>query len=399
MSAIDYESPIQIGDHQLARQFALDGWEIAFIGKPLTPFHIFSKERSAIFRRVKNYFRNGIMHPVGKGKVWSYVPGALAIPKNTNILRSRHLYRYWHYSMIPDILKMLAKNGFSDVDLIYIRDPLQGYLLNSIRYRHSVFRIADYDSGFASFNRHYAEVESWVARNVDCVVYPSKILKDYVANLHPEKSFYIPNGVDYAHFSRADRVAPEIYHSIPRPIVIYAGSIDDWFDFNLINWLASELPKVSFVIIGPLGRNQSRFTPRPNLYTIGPVEHRDLPGYLWNADTGIIPFDVNRHPDLVNSINPIKLYEYMACGLPVVSTRWSELAAMDTPAFLCERESDFRDRILFAISHKQDFDKYRIFASQNDWSFRYQELISILSSNQLEQNDMNPYRRVEIQGL
>jgi glycosyltransferase involved in cell wall biosynthesis len=133
------------------------------------------------------------------------------------------------------------------------------------------------------------------------------------------------------------------------------------------------------VIIGPTDIYQDRFLSAPNLFFPGPVNHEDLPPYLQYADIGIIPFNKEKYPSLVNSISPIKLLEYMACGLPVISTKWNEIAAINSPAWLCNTHQDFRTSIEKIASsgpiHKQDLQKY---AAENDWSFRYQELIRMI---------------------
>lgn len=380
ISAIDYESPIQIGDHQLARQFALHGWQVAFISKPITFFHFFSKQKAATSRRFSNFISGGLNHKFGNGQIWSYVPFSLIIPQNNFLLRNNLVYRFWQLTHVPSLLKILRRKGFSDVDLIYFRDPIQGYLLKSIKTKKSIFRIADNDSGFSSYNNHYADLEATVARSVDCVLYSAKELENYVNKLRPKCTYYLPNGVDHQHFVKSVRSLPDVYKTLNHPIVVYAGSIDFWFDFDLVSRLAFDLPSFSFVIIGPNNKYRHKFNLSSNIYLLGPVSYDQLPAYLSAADIGIIPFNVREYPSLVNSISPVKMYEYFACGLPVIASKWNEIKNIRSPAILCESYEEF----LVSLSHislsekkKQAFKK---FSAENDWAFRYQEIEKIIRS-------------------
>ena len=171
-----------------------------------------------------------------------------------------------------------------------------------------------------------------------------------------------------------------IYKTINHPIVIYAGSIDFWFDFNLINRLSFDLPGFSFVIIGPNNKYKHKFNSSPNIHLIGPVNYDQLPSYLINADVGIIPFNVKEYPSLVNSISPVKLYEYFACGLPVIASKWKEIENIKSPAILCQSYEEFLaslSHISLGVKKKQYLQK---FSAENDWSFRFQEIEKIIRS-------------------
>jgi glycosyltransferase involved in cell wall biosynthesis len=266
------------------------------------------------------------------------------------------------------------------VDLLYIRDPLQGNLMDLVNAKHKIFRIADNDAGFSSHNKLYSEVEKQVAQKVDLVAYTAKELEDIVNNLNPKQSYYLPNGVDFELF-QGNKEPPQLYQALRRPIIVYAGSIDFWFDYDLINRLAADFPQYSFVIIGPNQKYGSKFVDVENLILTGAVPHSELPTYLAHADVGIIPFNREEYPKLVNSISPVKLFEYMASGLPVLSTKWDELENIDSPAVLCETHKDFLSALKDIPSLKRTSDSARRFAKNNDWSNRYNDLVNLISND------------------
>ena len=379
VSGIDYESPIQIGDHHLARQFASAGWDVAYISLPVTPFHLLSKNKSIIKRRFRNFVKGGKKYQYENGSIWSYVPASLTIPKNNPLIGAR-IYQNWHKTLLPQFRKLLIQNNFDNVDLVYIRDPLQAYILNFVHWHYSVFRMADNDAGFDSYNKNYENALSELVKKVNLVLYSAKSLKDRVKSLGPNNSMFLPNGVDLQHFQKPKGQKPQEFQKIPFPIVIYAGSIDFWFDFDLINHLSQNLPEISFVIIGPNEEYAQKFIPNDNLYLLGPIPYEKIPDYLAFSTVGIIPFNRIQYPELVNAINPLKLFEYLACNLPVISSRWDEIEILNSPAILCDTYEDFIIAIRNSINLPVNISIYQAFLEKYDWNYLFKQLMGNIES-------------------
>ena len=379
VSGIDYESPIQIGDHHLARQFASAGWDVAYISLPVTPFHLLSKNKSIIKRRFRNFVKGGKKYQYENGSIWSYVPSSLTIPKNNPLIGAR-IYQNWHKTLLPQFRKLLIQNNFDNVDLVYIRDPLQAYILNFVHWHYSIFRMADNDAGFDSYKKNYENALSELVKKVNLVLYSAKSLKDRVKSLGPNNSMFLPNGVDLQHFQKPKGQKPQEFQKIPFPIVIYAGSIDFWFDFDLINHLSQNLPEISFVIIGPNEEYAQKFIPNDNLYLLGPIPYEKIPDYLAFSTVGIIPFNRIQYPELVNAINPLKLFEYLACNLPVISSRWDEIEILNSPAILCDTYEDFIIAIRNSINLPVNISIYQAFLEKYDWNYLFKQLMGNIES-------------------
>ncbi len=131
----------------------------------------------------------------------------------------------------------------------------------------------------------------------------------------------VRNGADFAAFAepRPGDVLPEI----PRPVIGYYGAIANWFDLELIEAAAAARPQYSFVLIGQVHEvDVARVAALPNVHFLGEKPYREIPRYLAAFDVCLIPFRVNQ---LTKAVDPVKLYEYLSQGKPVVATAMGEL--------------------------------------------------------------------------
>jgi teichuronic acid biosynthesis glycosyltransferase TuaH len=140
------------------------------------------------------------------------------------------------------------------------------------------------------------------------------------------EALYIPNGVDNERFNPANHYSlPEDIKSIRRPIVGYAGKMQELFDVELLLAVANALPEVSFVCIG------QQINPKwtkplwtcPNIHYLGDKHYDSLPHYLASFDICMIPANVFRQ----HGGDPIKFYEYLAMGKPIVTTNIGGVSA------------------------------------------------------------------------
>lgn len=154
---------------------------------------------------------------------------------------------------------------------------------------------------------------------VDVVIATSGPLHESKRRLHPNVHL-VEHGVDYERLSRAvteDLPIPIELATLRRPIIGYVGVVGEWVDLDLLAALARGCPEASIVVIGPVLVPHGPCANLPNVHWLGERDHVSLPGYLRLFDVGLIPF---RHVPLTRSANPIKLFEYLAAGVPVVST-------------------------------------------------------------------------------
>jgi glycosyltransferase involved in cell wall biosynthesis len=202
-----------------------------------------------------------------------------------------------------------------------------------------------------------------------------------------------PNGVDPAHFAAAadaaragEREVPDDLRSIvasERPIIGYYGAMAQWFDFDLVKHAAEALPECQFVLIGPdydgLTMAKAGIETHPNIHWLGPKKYAELPRYLACFDVATIPFKVTA---ALNAVSPIKLFEYMAGGRPIVTTDLAECRKY--PVVLAAHDqAEWVSRLREALALRHD-EKYlaelRRTAEANTWQSRAETILAALSA-------------------
>ena len=349
-----YTSPFQVGSHHYARAFEKLGYEVFFISNPISPIHKIFANSNELKERERIYKKGG----ESASGIFYYVPYSLLTPQNKPLLSSNFVLNNWQNFTCPNLLNFIKERSFGEVDILWFDSLLFGFLLDSVTYKKSILRIADYSKGFNAVSDAQFNAEINIANKVDAVIYTAKNLKEKYDQIKDKsKMKYVPNGIDLDFFKAADRSLPQELEDIPEPRVIYVGAIHDWFDVDLVYYCAKNLPNYSFIIIGPEQKDLSLLKKLKNIHILGSIPYAKIPAFLYNSQVGIIPFNVKDYPDLVNSINPLKMYEYLACGLKVVSVEWEQIKDMSDIIYLVNTKGEFCNAIKYGHSKEYDLQK------------------------------------------
>jgi glycosyltransferase involved in cell wall biosynthesis len=207
--------------------------------------------------------------------------------------------------------------------VIYYTYPPHVYVIDKIKTDLVIFDSVDEPAGeFVSWYNGYAQA---IAR-ADIVIASACSLVDG-ARRHTDKPVHlIPNGCDYEHFARARQrqFVDNPSFNQGKSIIGYIGAIAPWLDWRLINTMAHCLPEYQFVFIGsPLIQYGVTFANK-NMDYPGHIHYEELPRYLSNFSFCLIPFKLTA---MTRGVNPIKFWEYLASGIPILSTALPEIPA------------------------------------------------------------------------
>jgi len=238
-----------------------------------------------------------------------------------------------------------------------------------------VYDCLDRHAGFSTNDPVMLAEEEALTRESDLVVATSRVLHEEQRSLNPQ-CVRIPNAADYAHFCAFVGEAPSGLQQLRRPVIGYYGAIADWFDTALIGDLARRRPQWSFVLVGSTFTADLRPLERlPNVHLPGEQPYPRLPAYLHSFDVCLIPF--KRLP-LTEATNPVKFYEYLSAGKPVVSVPLPELAeyAAEGLVLFAEDAAEFTEQIEHALAANspEAVTRRMRFAEQHTWEARYLQL-------------------------
>ena len=170
----------------------------------------------------------------------------------------------------------------------------------------------------------FRAAEARFAARADLVLASAPALAERLRRIS-ENVLYAPNVADTELFSRALGPGPldPGMAALPTPRIVFTGAIvAAKLDLPMLAELARRRPSWSFALVGPIGPGEpradvSQLSGEPNIHLLGPRSYGELPDVLRAADAGLIPYSRNA---LTESIFPMKVYEYLAAGLPVVAT-------------------------------------------------------------------------------
>ncbi|MBI4720950.1 MAG: glycosyltransferase, partial [Chitinivibrionia bacterium] len=220
---------------------------------------------------------------------------------------------------------LLRSTGFQSEETGFIISNI--YAIDAARRLGGGFLLYDCNDSHDAFPGMPPWTKDYFVRtctHADAVYASSRDLLARVSGIREGKGCaYLGNGVEYDHFAIDEQaLLDRVSSSTVR--LGYIGAIAPWLDFDILTALARRHPEWEIVLAGPvlLGveGDVAALTVLPNVHRLEPVSYERVPEILRGFTAGLIPF---RYNDLTRGVNPNKLYEYMASGLPVAATAFS----------------------------------------------------------------------------
>jgi GT2 family glycosyltransferase/glycosyltransferase involved in cell wall biosynthesis len=246
-----------------------------------------------------------------------------------------------------------------------------------------VYDCLDDQKSFAALYRHDgATFEDELAQNCELLVTCSRLLYQDRCGLN-RNTVLIPNAADYNLFRSA--VPTGLLEHLPRPIVGFFGAFSDWLDLDWIQEVARRFPHWSFVYIGrdgfarPAGHKRwKEVTAAANIHVFPQADLKKLAAYLTEFDVCTMPF---QDLPMTRIMNPVKIYEYLAAGKPVVVPDLAEIRPLAERGLIeTYRDHEHSFRVLEQVTKKRatpdEVGARQASAAQNTWTHRVAELIS-----------------------
>ena len=341
-----------------------------------------SKDLSRIYKKLKSF-----TEPVREVEKNIFVLNPLAIPAyGTEAVRN-----FNEKFLLRQVKKAMRKLSFNaPVNMVF--NPAAGLLAGKIGESKLIYYCVDEYTAFTGASKGLREIEEDLFRKADLVIVSAEKLHESKKHFN-ENTFVIRHGVDFVHFRTALDAATEIpteIANLPKPIIGFHGLLADWVDFDLIKKTAEHFAEGSVVLIGKITVDAERkikiLDNVKNIHFLGRKPYAELPAYCKGFDVALNPFEIS---ELTLAANPLKVREYLAAGLEVVSTDIPEVRILDY-CRIGETHDGFIRQIEEVLANPKS--KYEISDSikAESWEARIEELRGIMMKCE-NQNHLLPH--------
>ncbi len=281
------------------------------------------------------------------------------------------------------IRSKMRQHGF-DNPILWVYHPSSVDVVDLIPHSSLVYDCVDRHAGYPGLinpdvvNRMEAEL----AEKCDVVFATAKGLYDTLSKIN-SNTHLIPNGANYELFSRVDDPAlpiPDDLFNVRKPVLGFSGALQECINYDYVAYAAKQHPEWSFVFIGaPLpGVDLSAIEGLPNVHLLGRKEYKDVVNYLAYFD---VCLNIFRSGDLSKDVSPLKFYEYLATGKPIVSTPEPEqVLDYSEVIYIASSPEEFVEKCNIAIKEKSNWhaNRRRELGKNSSWDSRLAEIRSAL---------------------
>jgi len=369
LSTTDWDAPQFGSRQQIALQIARRGHRVLFVEIPRA-LHSIISDSAGTWRAVR---RMGRVREIALRLLAYTPPPVLPVYYNpvVNALNQRLLLRY--------LRRCLARLDWRP-DVLWTYWPNTAHLIGRLGERVSVYHCIDdfCAAGYPLTSRRAIErMEARQCRSVDLVLTRTAALNAAKGRLNPN-THLLPGGVDTEHFDPA-RVGPPPAElaDLPPPRVGFVGTIDDRVDVGLLAQCAGAMPTATFVLVGPVRRHRVDVGPLrrlSNVRFLPPCPHAEVPAIVEAFDVCLIPYWVNEY---TRGLSPIKLYEYLAMGKPVIATDLPYLRREAAHIQIAPTAETFQSALRAAIDRPpiaQERSRRRAVAVAHSWERQVNEI-------------------------
>jgi len=334
------------------------------------------KDLNRVKNRILNFIKSKKGFKILNQNLTLFTP--LFIPFHFNFF----IQKINNFYMSNTILNWSKHFNFNDPIIInFVPNPITFSLMKNLNPSLKVYYMAD-DMTSGKSNR--VDIEKKIINNSDYIFYTSQNLKKKFSDLNKAK--FLSNGVNTIKFIK--NFKKRVYNNKKSFNIGYVGAIRDILDEKLILNIAKKFYNDKIFLIGPILFPFKKLKEQKNIILLGEKKHDVILSYLKNFHIGIIPYKVN---NFTNSINPLKIYEYVSSGLPVVSTNIRSVNSLsqqqnNLSIFICNSQKKFVNRISSIKKKYKPINKKTAieFGLNNSWNNRFEYFEKFLLEREKE---------------
>ena len=330
-----------------------------------------SKDLSRIYKKLKSF-----TEPIREVEKNIFTMNPLAIPaygsKSVVALNQKFLIR--------QVKSAMKKLGMKNV-INMVFNPAAGMIAGHLGESEQIYYCVDEYTAFTGVSSGLKEIEENLFRKSDLVVVSAEKLLESKRQFN-ENTFLIRHGTDWQHFRKSLDDATEIpadIRDLPRPVIGFHGLLADWVDFALLKKTAEHFKNGSVVLIGKIAVDAEKkvkiLDGVPNIHFLGRKPYAELPAYCKAFDVALNPFEIN---ELTLAANPLKVREYLAAGLQVVSTDIPEVRVLENCS-VGENHADFIAKIEEILANPKSREEVSDSIRGESWEAKVDELRAVMS--------------------
>lgn len=282
--------------------------------------------------------------------------------------------------LAPVLRWAMRRAGFSDV-VLWTYTPHSADFVGKLGDSFAVYECVDEFSASKGLvhGPTIAALERELLGKVDLTIVTAPALLE-TKRPHTRRCELVGNGVDVEHFaaaSRADTAVPPAIAALPKPVVGFLGGVQYWIDFDLIGYAARAHPDWSFAFVGPVEplARADKVRGLPNVHFLGRQPYANVPAFVAGFDVCINPYVLD---DVAEKCDPLKLYDYLASGKPVVSVDMPAARQFNGLIALTRTPEEFTRALEATLGHPGDGATRQRAAVPFSWATRFEQVQAVV---------------------